>query len=81
MTKTQAVWAYELVHRLSAGIAGGVWLGCRMDIDAHSAHRLFTNPDCVGQLRREGTVAFSMRHPDLIGLHHIGARNDGEAAG
>jgi hypothetical protein len=81
MTEAWAAGPYGLAHKLGAGAVGEVWLTRHMDLNEHVALKVLATPDWVGQLLHGSTITLNVQHPDIVGLHHIGACNNQEAVG
>ncbi len=70
------VGPYVLIRELGAGTFGEVWLARHTDLDAEFALKIPTDPQYVRELRREGTITFKVRHPNIVATHHIDTQHD-----
>jgi len=65
------VGPYEFIRRLGAGAFGEVWLAQHTDLGAEFALKIPTDAEYVKQLRKEGVITFSVRHPNIVQLHTV----------
>lgn len=62
----QVIGTYRLLRKLGGGAFGEVWLVKHTDLEVERAMKIPTDPEYVKQLRREGKIQFSVRHPNIV---------------
>ena len=65
-TEGERIGPYELLRKLGGGAFGEVWLVRHAELDVERAMKIPTDPDYVKQLRHEGKIQFSLKHPSIV---------------
>lgn len=76
MEEGDTIGPYELVRQLGAGTFGEVWLARHLDLHAHFALKIPTDREYIRQLRREGAIIHSLKHPNIVEIQHIDTRHE-----
>jgi len=70
------VGPYLLVRSLGAGAFGTVWLARHIDLGTQFALKIPTDTEYVTELRKEGVITSTVRHPNIVQMQQVDTEHD-----